>query len=98
MRGPAGECDRGALGPSAPRVARASGADDYRQRRGQSLLPRRADSCRARPCRCGADVTVPDTIQGVLIARIDRLPENVKRLLQTAAVQHREDAPHLLEA
>jgi predicted ATPase len=32
-----------------------------------------------------ADVTIPDTIQGVLMARIDRLPEALKRLLQTAA-------------
>jgi predicted ATPase len=34
-------------------------------------------------------VTVPDTIQGVLMARIDRLPEAHKRLLQTAAVLNR---------
>ncbi|NIS70544.1 MAG: hypothetical protein GTO12_16840 [Proteobacteria bacterium] len=31
-----------------------------------------------------ADMTMPDTIQGVLSARIDRLPEAPKRLLQTA--------------
>jgi predicted ATPase len=37
-----------------------------------------------------ADVAVPDTIQGVLMARIDRLPEDSKRLLQTAAVLGRE--------
>lgn len=36
------------------------------------------------------DVTVPDTIQGVLMARIDRLPEDHKRLLQTASVLGRE--------
>ena len=46
----------------------------------------------------GTDVTVPDTIQGVLMARIDRLPEAPKRLLQTAAVLGREIAPPLLEA
>jgi tetratricopeptide (TPR) repeat protein len=45
-----------------------------------------------------ADVTVPDTVQGVLMARIDRLPENTKRLLQTAAVLGREFAPPLLMA
>ncbi len=32
------------------------------------------------------EVAVPDTIQGVLLARIDRLPEEHKRLLQTASV------------
>jgi class 3 adenylate cyclase/tetratricopeptide (TPR) repeat protein len=42
------------------------------------------------------DVTVPDTIQGVLMARIDRLPEEHKRLLQTASVLGRELALPLL--
>jgi len=46
----------------------------------------------------GADVTVPETIQGVLMARLDRLPEHTKRLLQTAAVLGREFVPLLLEA
>lgn len=36
------------------------------------------------------DVTIPDTIQGVLLARIDRLPEEHKRLLQGASVLGRE--------
>ena len=35
-------------------------------------------------------IAVPDTIQGVLMARLDRLPEAPKRLLQTAAVLGRE--------
>jgi predicted ATPase len=42
--------------------------------------------------------TVPETIQGVLMARIDRLPEAPKRLLQTAAVLGREFSPLLLAA
>jgi predicted ATPase/DNA-binding winged helix-turn-helix (wHTH) protein/class 3 adenylate cyclase len=46
----------------------------------------------------GTDVSVPETIQGVLTARIDRLPEAPKRLLQTAAVLGREVSPPLLEA
>ena len=36
------------------------------------------------------DVQVPDTVQGVVMARIDRLPEDHKRLLQTASVLGRE--------
>ena len=44
------------------------------------------------------DVIVPDTIQGVLSARIDRLPEAHKRLLQTASVLGREFSPRLLAA
>jgi len=45
-----------------------------------------------------AAATVPDTIQGVLSARIDRLPETHKRLLQTASVLGREFSPRLLGA
>jgi predicted ATPase len=43
-----------------------------------------------------AEVAVPDTIQGVLMARIDRLPDAAKRLLQTAAVLGREFSLRLL--
>ena len=45
-----------------------------------------------------SDVSVPDTIQGVLLARIDRLPEEHKRLLQTASVLGREFPLALLAA
>jgi class 3 adenylate cyclase/tetratricopeptide (TPR) repeat protein len=45
-----------------------------------------------------AALDVPDTIQGVLSARIDRLPEAHKRLLQTASVLGRAFAPTLLRA
>jgi class 3 adenylate cyclase/tetratricopeptide (TPR) repeat protein len=45
-----------------------------------------------------ADVSVPDTIQGVLMARIDRVPEEHKRLLQTASVLGREFTLDLLQA
>ncbi len=43
-------------------------------------------------------VTVPDTIQGVLMARIDRLPDKTKRVLQTASVLGREFSFPLLGA
>jgi len=33
-----------------------------------------------------ADIAIPDTLQGVLMARIDRLEEGAKRVLQTASV------------
>jgi class 3 adenylate cyclase/predicted ATPase/ABC-type dipeptide/oligopeptide/nickel transport system ATPase component len=45
-----------------------------------------------------ASIDVPDTIQGVLSARIDRLPEAHKRLLQTASVLGRAFSPTLLRA
>jgi class 3 adenylate cyclase/DNA-binding winged helix-turn-helix (wHTH) protein/tetratricopeptide (TPR) repeat protein len=42
--------------------------------------------------------TVPDTVQAVLLARIDRLPATAKRLLQTAAVIGKDVALPLLQA
>jgi class 3 adenylate cyclase/tetratricopeptide (TPR) repeat protein len=41
---------------------------------------------------------VPDSVQGVLAARIDRLPESAKHLLQTASVLGREFPERLLRA
>jgi len=41
---------------------------------------------------------VPDSVQGVLAARIDRLPESAKHALQTAAVLGREFPERLLRA
>ena len=40
---------------------------------------------------------VPDTIQGILLARIDGLPEMEKKLLRTASVLGREISPELLQ-
>jgi len=40
---------------------------------------------------------LPDTIQGVLAARIDRLPQPAKRVVQIAAVLGRQFPLHLLE-
>ena len=37
-----------------------------------------------------AATAIPETVQGVIMARLDRLPENAKRLLQTASVLGRE--------
>ncbi len=44
-----------------------------------------------------ADTLVPDTVQGVLMARIDRLPDMPRRVLQTASVLGREVPLRLLE-
>jgi class 3 adenylate cyclase/tetratricopeptide (TPR) repeat protein len=46
----------------------------------------------------GRSFAVPDSVQGVLAARIDRLPESAKLLLQTAAVLGREFTESLLGA
>jgi class 3 adenylate cyclase/DNA-binding winged helix-turn-helix (wHTH) protein/tetratricopeptide (TPR) repeat protein len=45
-----------------------------------------------------ADAPVPDTIQGVLMARIDRLPESSRHLIQLASVLGRTCPRRLLEA
>src|SRR5262249_22313055 len=45
-----------------------------------------------------ADIQVPATVQAVLAARIDRLPAEAKRLLQTAAVLGTEVSVPLLHA
>jgi class 3 adenylate cyclase/tetratricopeptide (TPR) repeat protein len=45
-----------------------------------------------------SDLRVPNTIHDVVMARIDRLPEETKRLLQTAAVVGREFSSRLLSA
>ncbi len=44
------------------------------------------------------DATVPGTIQEVLLARMDRLPDETRRLLQTAAVLGREVPLRLITA
>jgi class 3 adenylate cyclase/tetratricopeptide (TPR) repeat protein len=46
----------------------------------------------------GAQERVPETIQDVLAARIDRLPDEPRRVLQTASVLGREFTRRLLEA
>jgi len=48
--------------------------------------------------RRGVALQVPDTVHGVLTARIDRLDEDDKRVLQTASVLGREFTPALLSA
>jgi class 3 adenylate cyclase/tetratricopeptide (TPR) repeat protein len=50
----------------------------------------------ARGARAAA--TVPNTIRDVVMARIDRLPDQTKRLLQTASVIGREFSNRLLRA
>jgi predicted ATPase len=44
-----------------------------------------------------ADATIPETIQGVIMARIDRLPEISKSALQIASVIGREFTARLVE-
>jgi len=42
-------------------------------------------------------VEIPDSLQGLLLARIDRLPEEAKRTLRLASVIGRQFAVKVLE-
>ena len=45
-----------------------------------------------------SDIRVPDTIQGIIAARMDRLEEGLKRIMQVASVIGREFAFRILQA
>jgi tetratricopeptide (TPR) repeat protein len=57
----------------------------------------RCDGGRAELTRELADISIPDTIQDVLTARIDRLADEARRAIQVASVIGREFALRLLE-
>jgi tetratricopeptide (TPR) repeat protein len=44
-----------------------------------------------------SDLQIPDTIQGIIAARMDRLDENLKRIMQVASVIGREFAFRILQ-
>jgi len=48
--------------------------------------------------RSASDIQVPDTIQGIIAARIDRLDEGLKRIMHVASVIGREFAFHILQS
>ena len=45
-----------------------------------------------------SDIKVPDTIQGIIAGRLDRLEENLKRVMQVASVIGREFAFRILQS
>lgn len=47
--------------------------------------------------RESSDIQVPDTIQGIISARMDRLEDNLKRIMQIASVIGKEFAFHILQ-
>jgi class 3 adenylate cyclase/tetratricopeptide (TPR) repeat protein len=49
-------------------------------------------------CCSPADLKVPDTVQGIIAARIDRLEESLKKIMQVASVIGRKFAFRLLQA
>ena len=81
------------VAPSAPLVpqllAKADGNPFFLEELARTVVEQGADA---------HSPTVPDTVQAVLLARIDRLPATAKRLLQTAAVIGKDVALPLLQA
>jgi hypothetical protein len=47
--------------------------------------------------RASSEIEVPDTIQGIIAARMDRLEDNLKRTMQVASVIGRDFAFHILQ-
>ncbi|MEE9419668.1 MAG: adenylate/guanylate cyclase domain-containing protein [Desulfatiglandaceae bacterium] len=47
--------------------------------------------------RKASDIQVPDTLQGIIAARIDRIEENLKRIMQVASVIGREFVFRILQ-
>ena len=45
-----------------------------------------------------SDIQIPDTVQGIIAARMDRLEENLKRIMQVASVIGREFAFRILQS
>jgi ABC-type oligopeptide transport system substrate-binding subunit/class 3 adenylate cyclase len=62
----------------------------------QGAILREGDQWRA--TRDLTDITIPETLEGVLLSRIDRLQEDVRRTLQIASVIGRSFLYRLLEA
>jgi ABC-type oligopeptide transport system substrate-binding subunit len=84
-------------------LSRAEGNPFYVEEVVRSLIDRGAivqdpDTGRWTATREVADIPIPDTLQGVLMARIDRLQEEVKRVLQMASVIGRIFLYRVLEA
>ncbi len=58
----------------------------------------RDEAGRFRVAAAAEEVTIPDTIQGVIMARVDRLDEEAKQLLRTASVIGRNFPHQVLQA
>lgn len=81
-------------------LTRAAGNPLFMEELTQSLLQNgsiRKTGDRFVPTRDIASVQVPDTVQGIIAARMDRLEESLKRIMQVAAVIGREFAFRILE-
>ena len=79
---------------------RAAGTPLYIEELTHSLLENRSIQREKNQCFLAIapqDIQVPDTIQGIIAARMDRLEDNLKRTMQIASVIGREFAFRILE-
>jgi predicted ATPase len=82
-------------------LGRASGNPFYVEELTQSLLENGTIQKKEHEyvlARKLSDIRVPDTIQGIIAARIDRVEENLKQIMQVASVIGREFAFRILQA
>ncbi|MHC4459177.1 MAG: adenylate/guanylate cyclase domain-containing protein, partial [Planctomycetota bacterium] len=81
-------------------LSRAAGNPLYMEEFTHTLLENGAIECRDQKCaliKKASEIQVPDTIQGIIAARMDRLEENLKRTMQVASVVGRDFAFRILQ-
>ena len=79
---------------------RAAGNPLYMEEFTHTLLENGSILCRDQKCELiknASEIQVPDTIQGIIAARMDRLEDDLKRTMQVASVIGRDFAFRILE-
>jgi class 3 adenylate cyclase/tetratricopeptide (TPR) repeat protein len=79
---------------------RAAGNPLYMEEFTHTLLENGAIACKDQQCvliKNASEIQVPDTIQGIITARMDRLEDNLKRTIQVASVVGRDFAFRILQ-
>jgi predicted ATPase len=79
---------------------RAAGNPLYMEEFTHTLLENGAIQCKGQKCvliKDASEIQVPDTIQGIIAARMDRLEDDLKRTMQVASVIGRDFAFRILE-
>jgi len=79
---------------------RAAGNPLYIEEFTHTLLENGSILCRDQKCELiknASEIQLPDTIQGIIAARMDRLEDNLKRTMQVASVIGRDFAFRILE-
>ena len=79
---------------------RAAGNPLYMEEFTHTLLENGAIQCKDQKCvliENASEIQVPDTIQGIIAARMDRLEDDLKRTMQVASVIGRDFAFRILE-